>query len=106
MVETTKVKTQPSTDDLSQQVELLKADIARLTETIAELGKAKGREYSDEALRRVNSVRNEAENRARLARVQAEDKVDEIEAYVRQNPATALGIAAFVGLIVGFITRR
>ncbi|MBJ3761626.1 DUF883 family protein [Maribius pontilimi] len=106
MADTPKTKTAPSTEDLSAQVELLKADISRLTETIGELGKAKGREYANEAKRRAESVRSEAEQRARAARGHAEDKVDEIEAYVRQNPATALGIAAFIGLIVGFLTRR
>lgn len=96
MVETTKMqKPEPTTEDLSRQVELLKGDISKLTETISDLGRAKGREYVGEARRRAENVRTEAEF-----------KVDEVEAYVRQNPATALGIAAFVGLIVGFMTRR
>ncbi|SEN22180.1 Membrane-anchored ribosome-binding protein, inhibits growth in stationary phase, ElaB/YqjD/DUF883 family [Palleronia salina] len=94
MVENTN-KPEPSTEELSRQVELLKGDIARLTDTIKDMGVAKGRAYSDEARRRANAMRSEAEH-----------KVDEVEEYVRENPATALGIAALVGLIVGFLTRR
>ncbi len=107
MVETTKMKdSNPSTEDLSRQVDLLKADIRRLTETITDMGKAKGRGYADEARRRANSVRTEAELRAQEMRGHADEKMDEVEAYVRQNPTTALGIAALVGVIVGFMTRR
>ncbi|WOI56014.1 hypothetical protein [Palleronia sp. LCG004] len=107
MVETTKPNSpNPSTEDLSRQIELLKTDIARLTETISEMGRAKGRTYADEARRRVNSVRADAEHRANEMRGHAEEKMDEVEAYVQQNPTTALGIAALVGVIVGFMTRR
>ncbi|PZX18895.1 ElaB/YqjD/DUF883 family membrane-anchored ribosome-binding protein [Palleronia aestuarii] len=91
----TVMKTDPTTEDLSRQVELLKTDISRLTETIGDLGRAKGRQ-----------LRSQAEDQAAYVRDRAEGKVDEIEQYVRANPATALGIAAGIGLLVGLLNRR
>lgn len=85
----------PTTEDLSRQVEALKSDISRLTESLGEYGRAKGRQYRSEAQRRADHYRHEAEGR-----------VDEIEAYVHQNPAQALGIAAGIGLLIGLLSRR
>ncbi len=85
----------PTTEDLSRQVEALKADVARLTNSLGAFGRAKGRQYQAEAQRRANQYRDEAQGRA-----------DEIEAYVHQNPATALGIAAGIGLLIGLFSRR
>ena len=88
-------KANPTTEDLSRQVEALKADITRLTSTMADYGKARGREFRGEAERRATELKGEAQH-----------KVDEIEAYVRTNPAQALGIAAGVGLLIGLLSRR
>ncbi|SPJ23101.1 DUF883 family protein [Palleronia abyssalis] len=88
-------KSNPTTEDLSRQVDALKADISRLTETLGDYGRTKSREYQGEARRRANEIRDEAQGR-----------VDDIEAYVRQNPAQALGIAAGVGLLIGLFSRR
>ena len=101
-----KAKADPTTEDLARQVEALKADISLLTESIGEYGRATGRHYKSEAKRRASGLRREAEGRADQLRHVAEDRYDEIEQYVRQNPATALGIAAGIGLLVGLMTRR
>lgn len=95
---TTKRKTTApaaTTEDLSRQVETLKEDIARLTETLGVYGRSKGQEFRAEAQRRADRYRHEAQGR-----------VDEIEAYVHQNPAQALGIAAGIGLLIGLFSRR
>lgn len=101
-----KAKTDPTTEDLARQVEALKADISRLTESLGEYGRATGRRYRTEAQRRASGLRREAESRADQLRHEAEDRYDEIEQYVQANPATALGIAAGIGLLVGLMTRR
>ena len=85
----------PSYEDLSRQVDTLKADIRRLTDSLGSYGKAKGRYYQGEAQRRADHFRDEAQGKA-----------DEIEAYVHENPATALGIAAAIGLLLGLLSRR
>lgn len=85
----------PTTEDLSRQVDALKADITRLTETLGDYGKAKSNHYRSEAQRRADELRNEAQGR-----------MQDVEVYVRQNPAQALGIAAGVGLLIGLFSRR
>ena len=85
----------PTTEDLSRQVDALKADIARLTESLGDYGKAKSQQYRSEAQRRAEDLRSEAQGR-----------IEDVELYVRQNPTQALGIAAGVGLLIGLFTRR
>lgn len=85
----------PTTEDLARQVEDLKADISRLTESLGEFGRAKSQHYRSEAQRRAEGLRDEAQGR-----------IDEVEVYVRQNPTQALGIAAGVGLLIGLFSRR
>lgn len=97
---------EPTSEDLSLQLELLKADIARLTETVADYGKAKGRRYAADARRTAADLRGQAEDQAMALRGQAEDKMDDVERYVRENPTTALGIAAGIGLLIGLFSRR
>ena len=92
---TTTTATNPTTEDLSRQVDALKADISRLTETLGDFGKSKGREYQAEAKRRAYELRDEAQGH-----------VDDLESYVRTNPAQALGIAAGIGLLIGLFSRR
>lgn len=84
----------PTTEDLSRQVDALKADIARLAETLGDYGKAKSDHYRTEAQRRAEDLRAEAQGR-----------LEDVEVYVRQNPAQALGIAAGVGLLIGLFSR-
>ncbi len=86
---------EPSYEELSQQVDTLKSDIRRLTDSLGDYGKARGRYYQGEAQRRADHFRDEAQG-----------KVDEVETYVHENPATALGIAAGIGLLLGLLSRR
>ncbi|QFU10203.1 hypothetical protein PARPLA_00232 [Rhodobacteraceae bacterium THAF1] len=84
-----------STEDLQRQVEMLKSDISKLTESLGDYGRTKGREAQAEARRRADELRSEAQA-----------KYDDVESYVRENPAQALGIAAGIGLLIGMLSRR
>ncbi|TRD21679.1 DUF883 family protein [Palleronia caenipelagi] len=85
----------PTTDDLARQMETLKSDLAQLTELMGDLGKAKGQE-----------MRAKAEFKAQELRHEAENQLGELEAYVSRNPLQAMGIAAGIGLLIGFMGRR
>lgn len=87
-------ETDPTTEDLAQQIELLKGDISRLADTLGAYGSARGRDMRDSAEARVHELRG-----------QAEAKVDDLETYVRENPVTALGIAAGLGFLFGILRR-
>lgn len=85
--------------DLSDQIEILKADIASLTGTLSDYGKAKGAEAAKTAKDTVSDAALEARVKALDAQKQAED-------FIRTQPATALGLAAGIGFLVGLITSR
>ena len=84
-----------TTEDLARQVDTLKADIAKLTDSLGSYGRTKSREVRNEANRRATEFRDEAQTR-----------VNDLETYVRENPAQALGIAAGIGLLIGMFSRR
>lgn len=97
---------EPTTSDLSRQVEALKADIAGLTETITSLGKQKANETKEEVELRAAMLKE----RGKVAMDHAGTEIDrltgEAERTVREKPLTALAIAAGVGLVVGFLSSR
>lgn len=95
-----------TTEDLAAQVEALKADIATLTQTMTDLGRTKGGEVA-------NTLRHQAEmardmGAAQMAEMQKQvlAGAETAEDYVRRNPATAMGIAAAIGVLVGLMTAR
>ncbi|SDW80146.1 Membrane-anchored ribosome-binding protein, inhibits growth in stationary phase, ElaB/YqjD/DUF883 family [Albimonas donghaensis] len=93
-------------DDLSQQIDALRADLAGITESVGAIA----REEAQSAKARVNGAVNDAAARGRAAgehaRAQAEDGVAHAADYVRENPLTAVAGAAALGLVFGFLTAR
>lgn len=92
--------TQPVTvEDLSEQVSLLKNDIANLTSTMGEYGKAKTSQVKASAINTADHLATASRDRA----VQAQHSAEE---FVRTQPTAALGIAAGLGFLVGLLTAR
>lgn len=81
-------KTAPSADDLSQQVEALRADLMKLAATI-----------SDDVSNGLDRAGRQIGQTGRDARASATDTV-------LGHPLTAVGIAAGLGLLLGLILRR
>jgi ElaB/YqjD/DUF883 family membrane-anchored ribosome-binding protein len=77
---------------------LLKATAGQAGERIQE-ARARAEASLHAARERLRSVEDDALRQAR-------EMVDEGEAYVRQNPLTAVGIAAGIGLLVGLLLGR
>ncbi|WP_415404424.1 DUF883 family protein [Tateyamaria sp. SN3-11] len=94
------------TGDLAAQVETLRHDLASLTQTIADLGRAKGDEAVSAAKSKMADVREQAADTAETARLQAMEMQDKADTFIKNQPATALGIAAGVGFLVGFLGSR
>lgn len=88
-----------SAEDLSDQIETLRNDLSALTQTIADIGKAKGEETVATAKAKMSEAREKASDTAEHARVRAED-------FMQTQPATALGIAAGIGFLIGFLGSR
>jgi ElaB/YqjD/DUF883 family membrane-anchored ribosome-binding protein len=93
-------------EELSKQVELLRADLARVTETVGELARAE----VDEGRERVRGAAQEAVVRGRrmrdAARRQADEGLHEAADYVRERPFGAVAVAAALGMVFGFLTAR
>ncbi|NUH67009.1 DUF883 domain-containing protein [Sulfitobacter sp. S0837] len=86
-------------EELSDQITLLKKDIASLTETLGEYGKAKSEEVRDTA-------RGAAQDLSDAGRLKAMEAQKQAEEFLQTQPGTALGIAAGLGFLVGIITAR
>ncbi|MFC7705277.1 YqjD family protein [Plastorhodobacter daqingensis] len=98
--------TEPTTEDLARQMDALKGDLAKITETLSELGKAQGRALADDVRARAERARAEGERQAEYLQHRAEEMVDEAADMIRRQPAMALGLAAGVGFLVGLMTSR
>lgn len=88
-----------SVQDLSEQLEILKKDIAGLSATLGEYTRAKGHEATATAKAKAQELATDGREKALEAQMQAEE-------FVRNQPASALGIAAGLGFLVGLFTAR
>lgn len=94
---------EPQYEDLSRQIEAVKDDIARLTETLGNLGRSERDRLASAARARGEEIKAAGEEQYRHVRDTAEGYLQEGERYVKQQPGTALGMAVAVGFLVGFI---
>lgn len=93
-------------EELSKQIEALKADVSSITSLLGEIGKD-GRDATAARLRETASdLRDQGERQLRHAQAQAEDFGHQTADAIRQQPATAVGLAVGVGFILGFLTSR
>ena len=86
-------------DDLADQIATLKNDLATLTKSLGDYGKGKQAEVTQQALDSAHALADRTKQQALHAQSQTEE-------FVRTQPATALGIAAGIGFLVGMITAR
>ncbi|SPH19578.1 hypothetical protein ASD8599_00312 [Ascidiaceihabitans donghaensis] len=96
----------PTGEDIAKQIEVLQNDISSLTSTIAQMGKAKGDEAVSTAKAKLSDVRDQANDHAETARLQAMELQGQANDFIRKQPATALGVAAGVGFLVGLLSTR
>ena len=101
-----KLKSDDVASDLSAQIDTLRADLSTLTSTIADLAAAKGEYAVSSAKAKVNSARDTVADQAETARLHALDLQDQANDFVHKQPGAALGIAAGMGFLVGFMSSR
>lgn len=102
----TNAKTVDKYDELSDQIDTLRADISKIASSIGGIAESE----ADDARRRVKGAAKNAQTQARKlrreARRQGELQIEHASDYVRENPMTAVAAAAALGLVFGFITAR
>ena len=88
-----------SVQDLSAQIDVLKSDLAGLTSALGEYTVAKSAEVKGNAKAKADELAAASKDKALEAQLHTEE-------FIRTQPATALGIAAGVGFLVGMFTAR
>lgn len=93
-------------DALRAHFQTLKEEIAQLSATVSDIGRT-GVETLRTTAAGAQAAAGEtlADARVRVADTVAEKK-GEVEAFARQNPAQAMGIAAGIGLLLGLVLAR
>ncbi len=92
--------------DVSAQMAVLRDDIANLTATVAEYGKAQGMVLRSAAAEKAAGLAESGAAATHAIRAKAEKTYSDTEDAVRANPAAAIGIAAGVGFVIGLLTTR
>lgn len=95
-----------SVADLAAEIQTLRDDLGSLTGTLSELTKVKGHEVTHLAAQKADAVQQKATEVAGFVSARAKDAQDQAEDFVQKQPATALGIAAGVGFLVGMMSAR
>lgn len=100
-------KDTPATvEELSDQIEALKAELAALAGNARSRGEAIAEDLADRGRAALDRARDEASHHATRARERAGDYLDRADTAVRQNPATAMGVAVGAGFLIGLLLAR
>lgn len=116
-----KIEKDQTIEELNAQIAELKAQLADLAGNLKAQAsglKAQGADLAEDLKARGEDVVEDVRGRARRAysaavtqssalKARANDYLDEADTAVRENPATAMGVAVGVGFLLGLlITRR
>ena len=101
---------EPTTDDLTAQIATLRGDVSALTELLGEFTKSKGAEITGAAKEKLSTLRVETQARASAATDVASEQMTQLQGqandFVKNQPATAMGVAAGIGFLIGFMSGR
>jgi len=100
------IKSDTTTSGLSNQVETLRSELSELTQTISDMGKAKGNEALSTVKSKAADALNTVEDQTETARLHAMELQDQATDFIKKQPVMALGIAAGVGVLVGILSAR
>ncbi|MDF3414378.1 DUF883 family protein [Sulfitobacter sp. M57] len=106
MAQSTKSNIAELNTDVTKQMAILRDDIANLTATVAEYGKAQGDIVKAAATSKANNVVENGTAAADAVKAKATKSYSDAEDAVRANPGAAVGIAAGIGFLVGMISAR
>lgn len=95
-----------TSEDVAKQISALQADIAALTETVSGYGKTKAAELRGAAETKASELRERGAEHAEAMKAHAADLNAQANDFVAKQPATALGIAAGVGFLIGYMSSR
>lgn len=86
-------------DDIPAQIETLRADVAKLTETLKTQAKAT---VADKA----STVRHVTDEKTQELKQRYNEIAKSTESSIKENPLSAIAIAIGAGIVLGALTRR
>jgi ElaB/YqjD/DUF883 family membrane-anchored ribosome-binding protein len=95
-----------SAAELEAQIEILRAEVARLSEQLERSGDISVRAMKKAAAAGVDQLKAQGEAAYEGLRANARNLEGQIYATVREKPATSLAIAAGVGFLLAIMARR
>jgi ElaB/YqjD/DUF883 family membrane-anchored ribosome-binding protein len=95
-----------SAAELEAQIEVLRAEVARLSAQLEASGDISVRAMKKAASAGVDQLKAQGEAAYEGLRANAHDLEGQVYAAVREKPATSLAIAAGVGFLLALVTRR
>lgn len=95
-----------SMKDLETEMSVLRSDIADISESLKNLGRAGAHDLNARARETAAALKAKGEYRARQATDAATAYYKDAENTVRENPAASVGIAAGVGFLIGLLLSR
>lgn len=106
MAQSAKSNVSEMSTDVSKQMAVLRDDVTKLTELVAEYGKAQGQYMKAEAANKANQIAESGKEVASTTQTKVQDSFHDAEDAVRKNPTAAVGIAAGLGFLVGLLASR
>jgi ElaB/YqjD/DUF883 family membrane-anchored ribosome-binding protein len=95
----------PTASDLSADLDALRADIARLSDTMAGLVRAQANSAGAAVRGAVGDAREQLAQAANQAQDSALGAAAELERRIERNPLTAVLIAAGIGMALGMMSK-
>ncbi|SLN39443.1 DUF883 family protein [Roseisalinus antarcticus] len=95
-----------SLEDISAEMEILRADLRSLTEAMGNYGSARARDARDNVQDRANQAGERIRDGAADLRTDMERYGHQAEDLVRHQPGMALGAAAGLGFLMGLFASR
>lgn len=96
----------PSSEDLMREVAALRADLGKITETLAAMGRAEAETVTEELRHKTRRARQQVEEELDHLRDTAENALDRADDMIRERPGLSMAIAAGLGLVVGLLLYR
>jgi len=93
-------------DELREQLELVKADLAELTAAMKRAGQQTARQAARSARRTGRRAMDTASDGYDYATDQVEDALGTAEDFAKDRPALALGLAAGAGFLLAMVMSR
>jgi ElaB/YqjD/DUF883 family membrane-anchored ribosome-binding protein len=97
---------EPTLEDLTRQIEALRADLTGIAETLKGLGVATGKAAAEDVKSRAGAARAAGEEQIAEMHARLEAMLAEADKLARDKPITAMGIAAGFGFLIGLMLGR